>query len=346
MKFGIHLGNQHLPGESPVQRFQEHVEQVRLLRDYGFDSIWAGQHYLAHPVQYFQTIPLLARLSAEAGPMWVGTDIVILTLQNPVDIAEQVSTMDIITGGRFIFGVGLGYRDEEYAAFGVDRKTRASRFEEVLAIARRLWTEETVTFDGRHFHYRDLRMSLKPVQKPHPPIWMGATNDQAIRRAARLADTWILTTHASFPTLARQIGIYRAALAEFGKPWPEQLARVPELYVAEDDARAVRECRQYLETKYRAYVAWGQERDVPRDERLDAPFEELARDRFLIGGPERIIGEIERGHRELGINHWLFRIQWPGMPQQLVLKAIRILGEQVLPHFRRPAAAAAGSGGA
>src|SRR5436309_2687820 len=88
MRFGIHLGNQHLPGESAVERFQEHIEQVRLLRDYGFDSIWAGQHYLAYPLQYFQTIPLMARLAAEAGPMWLGSDIIVLTVQNPVDMAE------------------------------------------------------------------------------------------------------------------------------------------------------------------------------------------------------------------------------------------------------------------
>jgi len=173
------------------------------------------------------------------------------------------------------------------------------------------------------------------VQKPHPPIWIGATNDTAIRRAASMGDTWILTTHASFPTLARQLEIYKAALKDAGKPFPKELARVPELYVAENDEVAFRECREYIVTKYKAYVAWGQERDVPKEERLDVPFEELARDRFLIGGPERIIQEIERGHRELGINHWLFRVQWPGMPQKLVLKTMRILGEQVLPYFHK-----------
>ncbi len=335
MKFGIHLGSQHLPGESAVDRFHEHVEQVRLLRDLGFDSIWSGQHYLAYPLQFLQTVPLLARLSAEAGQMSIGSDIVILTVQNPVDIAEQIATLDIMTGGRVIFGVGLGYRDVEYDVFGVERKERISRFEEVLTIVRRLWTEDTVTFDGKHFHLRDVRESLRPVQKPHPPIWIGATNDAAIRRAARLGDAWILTTHASFPTLARQIEVYKAALKEAGKPFPKELPRVPELYVAEDDETALRECREYLATKYKAYVAWGQERDVPKEERLDLPFDELARDRFLIGGPERIIQELERGHRELGITHWLFRVQWPGMPQTLVLKTMRILGEQVLPYFRK-----------
>ena len=263
MRFGIHLGQQHLPGESAFERFKEHVEQVRLLRDLGFDSIWAGQHYLAYPLQFLQTIPLLARLSAEAGDMFVGTDIVILTVQNPIDIAEQIATLDIMTGGRVIFGVGLGYRDVEFDVFGVERKERVSRFEEILTIVRRLWTEDSVTFEGKHFQLRGVQESLKPIQKPHPPIWIGATNDTAIRRAARMGDTWILTTHASFPTLARQLEIYKAALKDAGKPFPKELARVPELYVAESDEAAFRECREYIVTKYKAYVAWGQERDVP-----------------------------------------------------------------------------------
>ena len=88
--------------------------------------------------------------------------------------------------------------------FGVERKERVSRFEEILTIVRRLWTEDSVTFEGKHFQLRGVQESLKPIQKPHPPIWIGATNDTAIRRAARMGDTWILTTHASFPTLARR----------------------------------------------------------------------------------------------------------------------------------------------
>lgn len=335
MKFGIHLGNQHSPGESAVERFREHIEQVRLLRDYGFDSVWAGQHYLSHPIQYFQPLPILARLAAEAGDMLIGTDIIVLTLQHPIEMAEQYATLDVVTGGRLVFGVGLGYRDLEYEVFGVQRSTRVSRFVEALEVVRRLWTEDEVTFSGKHFRFEKLRLGLRPVQKPRPPIWIGSSSDAAVPRAARLADVWVMTNHASVPALARQVAIYRRALAEAGRPFPAELARCLELYVAEDDARAVAECRPYLEGKYRAYVAWGQERDTAKGERLDSPFEELAKDRFVIGGPERVIRELEAQHQVLGVNHWLFRIQWPGMPQALVLKAIRLLGEAVLPHFRK-----------
>jgi alkanesulfonate monooxygenase SsuD/methylene tetrahydromethanopterin reductase-like flavin-dependent oxidoreductase (luciferase family) len=257
-------------------------------------------------------------------------------VQNPIDIAEQIAMIDVISGGRLIAGFPVGTPMDTCFAYGQNPSMLRERYQETHDLVLRAWTEQdTFAFNGRFNQQRYVNIWPRPIQKPHPPIWIGATNDTAIRRAARMGDTWILTTHASFPTLARQLEIYKAALKDAGKPFPKELARVPELYVAESDEAAFRECREYIVTKYKAYVAWGQERDVPKEERLDVPFEELARDRFLIGGPERIIQEIERGHRELGINHWLFRVQWPGMPQKLVLKTMRILGEQVLPYFHK-----------
>ena len=128
------------------------IEQVRLASSLGFDCALAGQHYLSYPVQILQPTPLLGRLAAEAGDMRLGTGIVLLPLQHPVDMAEQVATLDQITGGKFIFGVGLGYEKEEFEAFGLDASQRAARFEESLAIIKRLWTEDEVHFEGGALH--------------------------------------------------------------------------------------------------------------------------------------------------------------------------------------------------
>jgi alkanesulfonate monooxygenase SsuD/methylene tetrahydromethanopterin reductase-like flavin-dependent oxidoreductase (luciferase family) len=187
MKFGLIVSKQHPPGVSMVERFHEHIEQVRAARDAGFDLIVMGQHYLSTPFQEIQTLPALARLAAEAGSMRVGATVLLLPLHNPVDIAEQVATLDVICEGRFIFGVGLGYRDEEYEAFGVQPRERVARFVEVLQVIKRLWSEEEVTHHGRFFHLTKARMVLKPVQNPHPPIWFAANNDGAVERSARMA---------------------------------------------------------------------------------------------------------------------------------------------------------------
>src|SRR5215470_15805936 len=152
MKFGLIVSKQHPPGVSMVERFREHIDQVRAARDAGFDLIVMGQHYLSTPFQELQTMPSLARLAAEAGRMRVGATVLLLPLLSPVDVAEQVATLDVITEGRFIFGAGLGYRDEEYEAFNVHGKEKVGRFVESLEVVKRLWTEDEVTHHGRFYH--------------------------------------------------------------------------------------------------------------------------------------------------------------------------------------------------
>src|SRR5206468_3899554 len=187
-KFGIGLSVQHLPEDSQAARFQEHVEQVRLARAVGFTSVWASQHYLSDPFTYFQPIPTLARVAADAPGMTLGTGCLLLPLHHPVEIAEQLATLDVITGGRFIFGVGLGYRDVENEAMGHDPKERVGRLVEGLEVIERLWNGEPVTYQGTHFRLRDVRISMRPLQRPRPPIWLAANSDAGVRRAARLGE--------------------------------------------------------------------------------------------------------------------------------------------------------------
>ena len=148
-RFGLLLNTQFPRGESATERLLGLLDQVRAARDNGLHSVWVSQHYLAAPFQMLQQMSLLGRIAAEAGSMRIGTNIFLLPIHNPVYVAEQVATLDVIAGGRFIFGVGLGYRPEEFDAFGVEMKTRVPRFLESLEIARRLWTEAEVTYDGR-----------------------------------------------------------------------------------------------------------------------------------------------------------------------------------------------------
>ncbi len=331
MKFGLLIAKQHPPGVSMVERFREHIDQVRAARDAGFALIVMGQHYLSTPFQEIQTLPSLARLAAEAGPMRVGATVLLLPLLNPVDVAEQVATLDVICEGRFIFGVGLGYREQEYEAFGVQGKERVPRFLESLQVIQRLWTEDEVTHHGRFFHLTKARLALKPVQKPRPPLWFAANNDAAVQRSARMADAWVINPHAKLEILQRQMALYRTALREAGKPFPADLPLMKELYVAPDRRTAVQECRPFLEAKYKAYGSWGQDKALPQGDHFDVGFEELVRDRFIIGDPDDCIRELRRYAGTLGVNCVIFRIQWPGMEQAKVLRTIKLLAERVMP---------------
>ena len=335
MRFGLLLNTQFPRGESAVERLRGLLDQVRAARDNGLDSVWVSQHYLASPFQMLQQVSVLGRMAAESGSMRIGTNIFLLPIHNPVYVAEQVATLDVIAEGRFIFGCGLGYRPEEFDAFGVEMKRRVSRFLEALEVARRLWTESEVTHEGRHFRLHKAELTLKPVQRPHPPVWIAASGDPAVERAATHGDAWLINPHASLKTLQRQMALYGRALAAAGRPFPAEAPILKEFRIAGSRAAALEESKPYLEPKYRAYADWGLDKPMPKGESLSVPFDDLATDRFIVGAPEECRADIERHATLLGVNHFIFRIQWPGMPQASAMEQIELLGREIVARLRR-----------
>jgi alkanesulfonate monooxygenase SsuD/methylene tetrahydromethanopterin reductase-like flavin-dependent oxidoreductase (luciferase family) len=334
MQLGLALSVQHRPEDSQAARFAEHVEQVRLARAVGFSSVWASQHYLSDPFTYFQPLPTLGRMAAEAEGMRLGTGVLLLPLHQPVDLAEQLATLDVITGGRLIVGVGLGYRDAENEAMGTDPRARVGRFVEGLEALERLWSGEPVNYAGRHFTLRETRISMPPLQRPRPPIWLAANTDPGVRRAARLGDAWLMNPHTTLQALQRQLALFHDTRRAEGRPPAREIPLLREACVAPTDAAARAVGGPFLDAKYGAYRSWEQDKALPADDTWSAKFEELARDRFLLGEPGRVRDEIARYREALGVTTLVVRVQWPGMAQADVLRSIRLLGEQVLPTLR------------
>ena len=164
---------------------------------------------------------------------------------------------------------------------------------------------------------------------------MAANNDRAVERAAEIGDTWVINPHATLATIARQMGLYRAALERCGKPFPAELPLMREICVAESREAAMRLARPSLEQKYKAYVAWGQQRALPSDDDMTQAFDELLRDRFIMGSPEECADEVQRCIDETGANTMIFRVTWPGMPQEGILNSLRLLAEGVRPRLRK-----------
>ena len=330
MKLGLLINSQYVAGESMPDKIQESVEQVKAAREAGFDLICAAQHYLAAPFQMSATLPLLGRLAAEAGDMEVAATVVLVPLHNPVEMAESIATMDAICGGRFILGVGLGYREEEYTAFGVEPGQRVGRMREALEVMKLLWIEDEVEFHGRYYHVPKVKVATRPVQRPHPPIWVAANGNAPIRRAARWGYPWLINPHATVSMVSGQLDMYREALSEAGRPVPS-IPMMREAYVAKDRETAYLESQPYLEGKYAAYASWGQDKALPGEESFSIPYQDLARDRFLLGTADDMVSEIKRYEAELGVDYMIFRMQWPGMPHQQLLHQIEIMGQDVIP---------------
>jgi alkanesulfonate monooxygenase SsuD/methylene tetrahydromethanopterin reductase-like flavin-dependent oxidoreductase (luciferase family) len=331
MKLGLILNSQFLPAEDPVRLTQELLEQVRACRDAGFESVNVVQHFLPQPFQAMQLWPLLGRIAAESGEMCIGSSIFLLTLLNPVYAAEHAATLDVLTNGHFRLGVGLGFRDEEFDAFGIDRKTRVKRFNESMEVMLRLLRGEQVTHDGQFFHLSNAQLLPRPVQIPYPPIWMAASGDLGVKRVAQHGVPWLINPHATISTVRQQLGLYREALREYGNPAPSDVPIFRELAIAPTRLEAIAISQPYLETKYAAYAEWGLDKPMPKHERLSSSFEELSRDRFIIGTPELCANEIRSYGEQLGVTHVLVRMQWPGMPHRDTMRQIELIGEHIIP---------------
>ncbi len=332
MKVGLFVTNQQHLSTDMVSALDEQIAMVHLIRDKGWDSLFSGQHYLNEGNnQQLQIVPLLARLIPEAGEMTVGLGILLLNLHNPVYTAETVATLDVLARGNFIFGVGLGYRDVEFDAFGVPKGQRARRFEEYLELIKRLWTEESVSHHSETCHLDNVRMNLRPVQKPYPPIWIAANNDRAIERAARMSDAWMINPHSKIQTIRRHMTLYQDALSANGKPGPRVLPVVKELFCAKDRATALEMAGPYLSGKYQDYAKWGQDKAMPESETFDQDFESLTADRFILGSPEECYEQLQPYWEEFGVNHLLIRTHWAGMPLSTALHSIRLISDELLP---------------
>ena len=336
MQFGIMMRGQFPQGDNVAERFEEMLEQARLAERLGFDSITKGAHYSTHPLQDLQQVPFLCRVAAEAPSLRLNTGVMLLPLHKPLDVAEQIGTLDIMTNGKAIFGCGVGYRDVEFKAFGTSRKFRGKRFEENLNAIKRLWTEEKVTIKGSHFELDEASCSAKPVQQPHPPIWIGASADSAIRRAARMGTCWYVGPNDRLEAVEKQLETYKRALDEADKPLPDEFPFRREVFVAPTREEAFAIAKGPIMQKYKAYHAWGLGRSRPGEkDELGLPFEELMKDRFFIGSPDDVAEQIIKFNKRIGMNHVVMSLHWPGLEVSRSMETMHLLAEEVFPKVRQ-----------
>jgi alkanesulfonate monooxygenase SsuD/methylene tetrahydromethanopterin reductase-like flavin-dependent oxidoreductase (luciferase family) len=188
---------------------------------------------------------------------------------------------------------------------------------------KRLWTEDKVTHKGRFYSINDAGLSLKPARAGGPPLYIAGQADVSVKRAARIGDAWLIVNSSGLSKTIPLMKTYRAALAEYGRTATDFPITV-ECYVGENNATAHEECRVPLQYKYNAYASWGLE---GRRSVEEIPFEDFARDKFIIGDKARVKEEIARYHEILGVNHFIMRCQWPGLPVEKTLASIKRLGE-------------------
>ena len=293
MRIGFHLTPFWSPTDrAPAAIIDEAVRVVHASRALGFAWVSMGHHWISHPTVWPQPIPMLARLAPETGTMRMKTSMLLLPLLNPVDVAENVATLDHIAHGRLDVGVAIGYREKELAAAGLTRKDRVPKLEESLALMKQLWRGDEVTFDGLYTTVTGARLGLTPCQRPHPPLEMGAQSVGATRRAARLGDAVFFGPQVTWADVERLVAVYREARAAMDTPGVAYASRSLILGAGKEAARAA--ARGYLERTFAMYRGW--QMQEPTMVQLQLGFESNLDDWTINGSPAECREAIERAH--------------------------------------------------
>ena len=202
---GIAVPQMFLPDPTDLGLIKDHLNLVESL---GYESVWT-QHGVFATSPNIEPFTLLAYAASYTTTLKLGISVVVLPYHDPVNIAKLSASVDQISGGRFILGVGIGGDEESYPAFGFDDSHRVTRFEDAVTLIRRLWSEPSVNFENRFWKLENISINPKPAQKPHIPIWFGASADSAVERAARMGDGFMGAGAAN----ASDIAAFRKVLA-------------------------------------------------------------------------------------------------------------------------------------
>lgn len=284
---------------------------ARVARDAGFTAIVAGQHFLTAPATYLQPVPMLARLVPETADMRLVTGVLLLPLLHPVQLAEELASLDVISGGRLVVGVGQGYRDTEFHAFGIDRAERLSRQLEAIELLQQIWSGGRIDFHGRHHTVTADGAAMTPVQRPHPPIWYAASSVRTVQRAAGAGYVPYLGPQVDSPSLER---LSEVGIAENVRG----IALRRDILVTDVvDEQTVRQCVQERESRY---ASWGYDMSDDGD----------AEDRLGPTGPY-VIGTVEEcrdrlsEYARLGVTTIILRVTWTGLSVEASVEMLEAL---------------------
>lgn len=298
----------------------------------GFDSVWTSEHHFADDAYAPSLLPLSAAIAARTERIQIGTGLLLAPLHDPIRLAEDAATVDLLSAGRFVLGLGLGWLGWELGAFGVALADRVPRLERAIEVCRRAWGSGLVEPEG-------VAVAPKPAAPGGPPIWLGGHVEPAIRRAARLADGWMAGEPSSHE-FAEQAGWFAEELRAAGRPSPDaEVAGYWPVFVwdgPEDAWDLVRPFHHYTEWKYEDQeAAKGRLGRLPRPPELDADSEAALRAPMVCGGPEEVAGQIRALARIAGPRFtFVARLYYPGMERRMMRRSTRLFAEEVMPRLR------------
>jgi len=348
MEFGMFHQFPALPGRPQKDAFEEAFAQIDAAERWGLDVMWLAElHFDPQRSVLSAPLSIASAVAARTSRIKIGVAVQVLPLCHPLRIAEEGATVDQISGGRLIFGVGRSGLPRTYEDYGVSYAESRDRFVEVLDIVEQAWSQPTVSYEGKYYTFKNITVAPKPLQEPLPPIRVAAASPDTYPAVGeRGLPIFINARYGSFDEWLPAIREYRAAYAAAGHDGRGRVyLRVP-TYVAEDEDRARVEPKESLMHFYREQAQRlrdsmsraGTRAIEGRAERLkrieNLSYEEALNGQVLVGTPDKVTQRLRELQEELGIDGILAEINCGGLiPHDRVMTALRLLCEEVRPRF-------------
>jgi alkanesulfonate monooxygenase SsuD/methylene tetrahydromethanopterin reductase-like flavin-dependent oxidoreductase (luciferase family) len=319
MKIGLHYSFQVAGAEDSSAVIRQALDDIVAADRDGFSTVVFAEHHFLDDGWLPRPMQLAAAAAALTKNMRVGTDIVILALHHPVAVAEEAAVVDVLSGGRFVLGCGLGWLEQEFKGFGVPFKQRAAIYESSLDVVKRLLRGETVSGTG-HYTFENARIRPLPVNRGGVPLWMGALADVAVKRVARVGDAWVMPPGNRLDLLLHQQKILHEVRAAAGLPPVTEQPLRREGFVAETDEKAWELFAHGLRHEY-GKVYRSLHPTYPDNDTLHN-LRKWGEDMFVVGSPETVAAELKRYESELKATECLFRFQLPHVPAGAVRECL------------------------
>jgi len=310
----------------PADRlYREILDQIAWSENNGFDDVWLSEHHFIEDGYLPSILPAAAAIAARTNRIRIASGVLLMPFHNPIRLAEDVATVDVISGGRFELGVGIGFKREEFSGFGVSSKERGARTDQSLDLIRRALSGETVTFKSGFFDFQNIKVTPEPIQKPHPPIWLGGFTPAALRRAVRFGDGFTVP------------GAYVSELKKENRP-TDNLRFASGfwcLIVSDDPAKTFAEAAEHMIYQINNYSEWLSAAGLQPLAPHLRDHEALRQSGLLqVVDPDTAISMIRKFADEVPITHFYSWTLPPGLPPRWVQTHLELFASKVIPAFR------------
>lgn len=279
--------------------YQRALDRIGIMDQTGYDAVWLTEHHFTD-YSVCPSIPVIGTYAAaKTKNLRIGTGVCLAGFYHPLRLAEEIALLDTLSGGRVYWGAGRGFDKNEFAAFGVPIEESHARFRETVDIVLKAWTDERLTYDGKFYKFDNVEVLPKPVQRPHPPVWMAASSRASIEWAASIGHSILMDPHSTHTELGAKWLSYKETLEKNGYSIDGRMTPMARLF-------AVSSTQEKAAEIARRGAKWLVDAYVPREMFGDGdPVERYVDEVVIHGTPERVVDELNRLQEEIHLDYMI-----------------------------------------